>query len=385
MNELQAILNAFAASQKNGETAFLATVVSTKGSTYRRRGAKMLITNAGQMVGMVSGGCLENDIYQHTRYSMPSGAPIVITYDTTADEDIVWGFGLGCNGAVQVLLEPLAPDNKFNPLTFIDQCFEQKHLGAIATIFGMEGEVNAKIGNRLMLNRDGNYTSNIADIDLKSAIMADAQTVLQNQHSTIKKYQLSSGIVEAFIEVIHPPTQLIIFGAGRDAVPVVKFAKALGWHVTVVDCRASDTTKLRFPLADQILLACRETLRQQLSVDENTVVVIMTHNYLDDLEILKMLLPSPVPYIGALGSKKRTERLLRDLSKEEIFYTKDRENRLHAPVGIDIGSETPEEIAIAIIAEIQAVLANRSGGFLKNRQGSIHQPPSHQKPISNYQ
>jgi xanthine/CO dehydrogenase XdhC/CoxF family maturation factor len=372
MNELQAILNAFEASQKNGETTFLATVVSTKGSTYRRRGAKMLITNAGQMVGMVSGGCLENDIYQHTRYSMPSGAPIVITYDTTADEDIVWGFGLGCNGVVQVLLEKL-DDDKFNPLRFISQCFTQKHLGATATIFGTQGEVNAKIGNRLMLNIDGKITCNIADINLNSAVLADAQTALQNQHYTVKKYQLSSGIAEVFIDIIHPPTPLMIFGAGRDAVPVVNFAKALGWHVTIVDCRASLATRLRFPLADQMLLTRRETLRQQVSVDEHTVVVIMTHNYLDDLEILKMLLPSPVPYIGALGSKERTERLLRDLHKEEIYYTEDQENRLYAPVGIDIGSETPEEIAIAIIAEIQAVLANRSGGFLKNRQGSIHQ------------
>jgi xanthine dehydrogenase accessory factor len=374
MNELQAILNAFAANQKNGETTFLATVVSTKGSTYRRPGAKMLITNAGQIVGMVSGGCLENDIYQHTRYSMQSGAPIVITYDTTADEDIVWGFGLGCNGVVQVLLEKL-DDDKFNPLRFISQCFTQKHLGAIATIFGTQAEVNAKIGNRLMLNIDGKTTCNIADINLNSALLADAQTALQNQHYTVKKYQLSSGIAEAFIDIIHPPTPLMIFGAGRDAVPVVKFAKALGWHVTIVDCRASLATRLRFPLADQILLTRRETLRQQVSVDEHTVVVIMTHNYLDDLEILKMLLPSPVQYIGALGSKERTERLLRDLRKEEIFYTEDQENRLHAPVGIDIGSETPEEIAIAIIAEIQAVLANRSGGFLKHRQGSIHQSP----------
>lgn len=383
MNELQAIINAFDASKNNGETVFLATVVSSKGSTYRRPGAKMLITNAGQMVGMVSGGCLENDIYQHTRYSMHSDAPIVITYDTTADDDIVWGFGLGCNGVVQVLIERLDQDNKNNPLAFISQCFEQKHLGAIATIFGIAGEVNAKIGNRLMLNIDGKISSNIEYKNLNLAILADAQTALQNQHYTVKKYQLSSGIVQAFIEVIHPPTPLIIFGAGRDAVPVVKFAKALGWHVTVVDCRASDATRLRFPLADQILLTRRETLRQQVSANEHTAVVIMTHNYLDDLEILKMLLPSPVPYIGALGSKERTERLLRDLHKEKIFYTEAQQKRLHAPVGIDIGSETPEEIAIAIIAEIQAVLANRSGGFLKNRQGSIHQPPSHQKLISN--
>lgn len=382
MNELQAIINAFAASKKNGETTFLATVVNTKGSTYRRPGAKMLITNAGQIVGMVSGGCLENDIYQHTRYSMHSGTPIVITYDTTADDDIVWGFGLGCNGVVQVLIEKI-DDEKSNPLRFISQCFHQKHLGAIATIFKIEGEVKAQICNRLMLNIDGEFSSNIEDIYLNSAILSDSQTALQNQHYTVKKYQLSSGIVQAFIEVIHPPTQLMIFGAGRDAVPVVKFAKALGWHVTIVDCRASDATRIRFPFADQILLTRRETLRQQVSVDQHTVVVIMTHNYLDDLEILKMLLPSPVSYIGALGSKDRTERLLRELHKEEIFYTEDQRKRLHAPVGIDIGSETPEEIAIAIIAEIQAVLTNRNGGFLKNRQGSIHQSPSHQKLISN--
>ncbi|MBW4562757.1 MAG: XdhC family protein [Mojavia pulchra JT2-VF2] len=372
MNELNAILKAFKECQHNAEPAFLATIVNVKGSTYRRPGARMLMTQAGHMLGMISGGCLENDVFEHTRCSMLDGQPIVVTYDTTADEDIVWGFGLGCNGVVQVLIERLDTNDPLNPLAVINQCFCNQQPGIIATVFAVEGIANVKVGERLLLNTDSNVTSNIAEPALTAALIKDAQVALQNQRLSVNKYQLLSGSVDVLIELIQPPIQLIIFGAGHDAVPVAQFAKNLGWHVTIVDCRASEATKERFAMADEVILSRRDILHKQISVDERTIAVVMTHNYLDDLEILKILLPSPARYLGFLGPKHRTEKLLQDLRAEEINYTSEQLQRLHGPIGIDIGADTPEAIALSIIAEIQAVLTNRCAGFLKDRTDPIH-------------
>ncbi|MBD0264167.1 MAG: XdhC family protein [Tolypothrix sp. T3-bin4] len=372
MNELQAILKAFDESQKNGETSYLATVVNTKGSTYRRPGAKMLMTNTGKIVGAISGGCLENDVFQHTRLSMNLGEPIVVTYDNTADEDIVWGFGLGCNGVVQVFIERLDVESKVNAIAFIANCLNNQQRGVIATVFSVENALNVKVGSRLILNYDNSVITDIEEANLTKLIIKDAQAALDNQQTTVKKYQLS-GSIEVLIEVIQPPTPLIIYGAGRDAIPVANFAKALGWDVTVIDCRSHEATPLRFAIADKVILTRRQIVHKEVSIDENTIAVVMTHNYLDDLEILKTLLLSPARYLGILGPKKRTEKLLQDLDAEKITYSKQQLEKLYAPVGIDLGADTPEEIALSIIAEIQTVMAKRSGGFLRNRNEPIHQ------------
>ncbi|MEH2083111.1 MAG: XdhC family protein [Nostoc sp.] len=373
MNELQAILEGFESSQKSGEMTFLATVVKTQGSTYRRSGAKMLMTNTGRMIGTISAGCLENDVFEHTQQRMSDGEPIVVTYDSTASEDILWGFGLGCNGIVQVLIERLEGESTPNAIAFIQECFHKKHLGIIATVFAFEGAVKVKLGSRLLLYPNGKIITDIKDPNLIQSLVADSQAAFANQKSRVNNYQLPLGSAEVFIEVIQPPTSLIIFGAGYDAVPVAQFAQALGWDVTIVDCRANEATRSRFPILCDVILSRREIVHKQVFINAHTVTVVMTHNYLDDLEILKMLLPSPAPYIGVLGPKLRTERLLEDLHLQGIDYTTEQLKRLHGPIGIDIGADTPEEIAIAIIAEIQAVLTNRNGNFLRNRNQPIHQ------------
>ncbi|BAY08543.1 XdhC family protein [Calothrix sp. NIES-2098] len=373
MKEITAILQTFAEIQHDTESSFLATVVNVKGSTYRRPGARMLMTQTGSIIGTISGGCLENDVFQHTRVSMPDGKPIAITYDTTADEDIVWGFGLGCNGLVQVLIERLDKHDLLNPLVFIQECFDQQQKGAIATVFAVEGAMNIKVGERLILKPDKNIATNITEYSLKSALIKDAQNALENQKSSINKYQLPFGSVDVFIEVIQPPTHLIIFGAGQDALPTVNFAKALGWQVTIVDFRANEASKERFKIADEVILSRREILDKQISVNEQTIAVVMTHNYLDDLEILKMLIPSSAKYLGILGPKSRSEKLLQDLHTQGLEYTPEELEKMHSPIGLDIGAETPEAIALSIIAEIQAVLTNRCGGFLRNRTLPIHQ------------
>ncbi len=372
MKELEAIFKALEQVKQDGEISALITIVKVGGSTYRQPGARMLVTQAGQMVGSISGGCLEADVFEHAQQIMISGEPVVVTYDTTSDADIVWGLGLGCNGQVHLLIERLTPQSQPTHLAFLAECFRSRQMGVLATVFYVAGQVQENVGARLMLQLDGSMSNQIENSALASLILADAGKVLCHNQSTVKLYQLPMGEAEVFIEVIQPPVSLILFGAGHDAVAVASLAKELGWQVTVVDNRQSNATLERFSQADSIVLCRPERIQEHVTVDNRTVAVVMTHNYLHDQEILKTLLPSPLCYLGVLGSKSRTERLLQDLLVGGMVPTSEQLGRLYGPVGLDIGAETPEEIALAIIAEIQAIMAHRSGGFLRDRKEPIH-------------
>lgn len=364
MKELQIIIEAFDGSDRNANA--LATVVEVRGSTYRRPGARMLIT-PNNYIGSISGGCLEADVVSLSQQVIASGEPMLVQYDTTSPDDIIWGLGLGCNGLVRVFIERL---DQLNPVTFIAQSWRSRQVSVLATVISTQG--NLDVGTHLMLPQSGNAVSSIKNSALAAIVLNDARAALSNNQSTLKSYQLTVGNAEVFIEVIQPPVPLIIFGAGDDAKPVVRFAKELGWHVTVVDSRPAYATSERFPLADALVVSRPEHISNCITIDPRSVTVVMTHNYLQDRELIKTLSPASGQYLGVLGPKSRTERLLRELLEQGIALTENNLSRLYAPIGIDIGADNPEEIALAIIAEICAVLANRSGGLLRDRKGAIH-------------
>ena len=372
MKELQNILKTFEQNKNSGQRTALATLVKAQGSTYRRPGARMLMTSQGQMVGSLSGGCLEGDVFEQAQAVMTSGKPIVVQYDTMSDEDIIWGLGLGCNGIVQIFIERVEAETPLNHLEFLNQCLQQRQAGVLATVFYLEGQVKAQVGTRLMVYPDGRVNSDIEDTDLVAQIHDDAWEALANTRSMVKTYPFLTGKVEVFVELIQPPVPLMIFGAGHDAVPLVHLAQELGWYVTVVDSRQSENTRERFPSADEVVLSRPQGIGESVPLDNRTVAVVMTHNYLYDLELLKSLLLSCVRYLGILGPKSRTEKLFQDLQKQGITPTETQLQNLYSPVGLDIGADTPEEIALSIVAEIQAVLANHSGGSLRHKLGPIH-------------
>jgi xanthine/CO dehydrogenase XdhC/CoxF family maturation factor len=187
----------------------------------------------------------------------------------------------------------------------------------------------------------------------------------------VKRFELDRGTIEVFFEVIEPPVPLVIFGAGDDALPLVALARSLGWHTTLVDTRARALTVERFSQADAVMLCRAEDVSERLRLTHNTVAVVMTHNYLNDLELLRTLLQTPLRYLGCLGPRHRTEKLLTDLAdqKSGIYL-----GQLYAPAGLDIGADTPTEVAFSIVAEINAVLSGREGGLLRQRKGPIHTP-----------
>jgi xanthine/CO dehydrogenase XdhC/CoxF family maturation factor len=194
----------------------------------------------------------------------------------------------------------------------------------------------------------------------------------QNETAKTVEFENEMGRFEFFFENINPPLNLIIFGAGYDAVPLADFAKNLGWRVTVVDHRAAFASAERFPDVDELIVSHPENLPENLKIDEDSVSVLMTHNYEKDREIMKFLLKRDLRYIGALGPGRRTEKLLEELKADGFEFENEKLARLYAPVGLDIGADTPEAIALSIVAEIKSVLAKRRGGFLRERKGSIY-------------
>ncbi len=359
MKELQDIITTYKKLKNSGETIALATVVKVAGSTYRRPGARMLMSNKGKMVGSLSGGCLEGDVFEQAQEVMNSKKSRLVSYDTTAEADILWGLGMGCQGIVDIFIEPLFGESGTILMSFLSDCLWHRQPGVLVTIFKSQAIEH----HHLMLSPDGNFTTKITDSSLIQLLLNHGK----NAQKSGKSFHISTNNIEAFIEVIHPPLSLVIFGAGHDAIPIVYFGKQLGWSVTVLDRRPAYATSTRFPEADAIIISEYEKLPKTVILDEKTVVVVMTHNYLYDLTIIKTLLPLSLRYLGILGPRRRTEKLLGEIPIDEQY-----KKRLYAPVGLDIGADNPQEIALAIIAEIQAVITNRSAGFLRHRHLPIH-------------
>lgn len=360
MKELHEILKKISQFGEN-EKAILATVVALEGSGYRRPGARMLIDENGYSIGTISGGCLEADVLERAKRVLETNEPIVITYDTTKDENSVFGLGMGCRGVIHILLEAVTKESKF--FAFADAHLRARKAFVIAALIKTKSS-EFKIGSQIFYGENGIETNDFTG-KLDENLAASVRRAFLERKSARENFEFG----KVFVEYIKPRVSLLLFGAGFDALPVAGFAKDLGWAVTVIDHRAAWANHERFPDADEIIVSRAENIDEKLFQDENSVAVLMTHNYDRDKELLPRLLKSKAVYVGALGPKKRAERLLAEIGEK---FSEEQLNRLHAPIGLDIGAETPEEIALAIIAEIRGVLAKRRGGFLRERQGSIY-------------
>ena len=380
MKELEIIAREVEKLRAEGTPAVLATVVGIQGSSYRLPGARMLVAESTWKAGSVSGGCLEGDVVLRAREVLEKNQATVATYDTTSDEDILFGVGLGCRGIIRVLIEPLTVERSDPDLIeYIRDCIANRKTGVIATVSDAGESPGIHVGERLVGWHD-DIRSNIADTRLRGTLAEHIARLKESDHSHSKCFNASGTRVEVFIELLRPPLPFVIFGAGHDAIPMARLAKDLGWRVTVVDHRAAYATRERFPFADELIVSTTEQLRDRVPLDQHTVTLVMTHNYLRDLEAIKLLLPSPVRYIGLLGPRRRANELLAELAKQSFHITPAQRERLYAPVGIDLGSEGPEGVALSVLAEIQAVVAGRTPGHLRDRVGSIHdtQPAAQQ-------
>lgn len=372
MKELQKLVSEAERARSAGKTIALATVVGIDGSSYRLPGARMLIVDGKWVGGSISGGCLEDDVVLRAREAVAKGEASVALYDTTSDDDIVFGVGLGCKGIINILIEPVKPAGQgVDFIAFAKECLDERIPGVSATVIRTEGATSAKTGNRLVRHGE-KRESDIGDPALEKVIEAAIDDPAKE--GALATFPLQNGSAQVFIERIEPPTPLIVFGAGHDAMPVVRLAKNLGWHVTLVDHRPAYATGARFPDADRIVIGSAKDAGSKLTFDADTLTLVMTHNYLRDLDWIALLLPTPVRYLGLLGPRKRADQLLDDLKEKGTEPSADQLGRLYAPVGLDIGSEGPAEVAMSILSEMQAVMTAHRGGHLRERKRPIHQP-----------
>ena len=304
---------------------------------------------------------------------MKSGRAELAVFDMTGTDDEVWGYGQGCNGVISLLIEPLDSPKIPRHLQFLDRCLAARTSGVLASVFRVDGEVKTEIGTHLMLGANNELEETIRHPVVTSALAETARSVLSRRVSLTEEFKFTDGVVEAFLELVRPPVHLVIVGGGLDSLPVARIADELGWKLTIVDHRPAYADKSRFPATAQVLLARPEELGKAIPCDDQTAVLIMTHNFEHDIALVRhFLAQGAIPYIGLLGPKQRRDLLLRRLHDDGTSVSATQLSRLYNPVGLDIGSDDPAEIALSAIAEIQAVLAHRDGRSMRDREGPLH-------------
>ncbi|MFV8372278.1 XdhC family protein [Flavobacterium sp. LB2P74] len=373
MKELQEIIKKYdVASQKNIKSA-LVTVVHLDGSSYRRPGARMLVNDDGRITGAISGGCLEGDALKKALFAISEQKNTLFTYDTSKEDDSEMGIHLGCEGLIQVLFESIDSEKEENPIQLLSKALAVRQKAVLVTLFDLNKNQNVQHGTCLLLEENGTLSGKIPLQQFEDAVLKDTADVMQNGESVFKQYKSGDLSVTAFFEFLHPPVSLVVLGAGNDAIPLMKFADVLGWDFRIVDRRDTHANKERYPTASQILVANPDVALQHLTYDNRTFFVLVTHSYKCDYYMLKSLCAAAVPYIGILGPKKKLHRMLEEIQHNEgIHLNEDKVATIYGPTGLDIGAETPEEIALSIIAEIQAVLTGKMGGMLKTKNEVIH-------------
>jgi xanthine/CO dehydrogenase XdhC/CoxF family maturation factor len=372
MREIIHLINAFEEAKKKRMQAALATVVHVDGSSYRRPGARMLVTDDGELTGAISGGCLEGDALRKAMLVLSQQQSKLVTYDTSDEEDAAIGLQLGCEGIIQVLFEPINVVSENNPMELLKKAVSKRQEAVLVTLFSLEDKRNNQPGTTLLLEENGKFSGRLIFKESEDQILKDARKSLNQKKSFFRNYSSQNNSVTAFLEFLQPTVSLTIVGAGNDAIPMMQIADSIGWEVRIVDGRNTHAKPDRFVSACQVLVSKPEKVLEQIPIDDQTVFVMMTHNYNYDKAMLKALLQKNVIYIGMLGPKKKLDRMLDELQEEGIAITQDQLNRIYGPAGFEIGAETPEEIALSIIAEIKAVFSKKEGGSLRNKKDVIH-------------
>ena len=364
---------------RNRTPCVLATVVRTLGSAYLGVGARMVVHADGTTAGMVSGGCLEADLAARAGGVLVAGTPQVVLYDARSPDDLVWGLGLGCEGLIEVLLEPLMPDEAASLAGFLERCVADGGPTVVATVYrAPAGRGFPAVGARSALGPSG-VTTTSGDWGASTAFreMARECGIVEEPAGSTRGWSREfedSGLAIAF-EIVQPPVHLVICGTGPDAALVARLAHDLGWHCTVVSHQSPDASGIRsrFPHAALFQSLGEDRLHDVLIAGHRAAAIIMSHRYERDLRYLEVLLGTAVPYIGVLGPGRRTNRMLDELVLDSGPAGAGARGRVHGPAGLDIGGEGPELIALAIVAEVAAEMHGRGGGHLRDRTAPIHE------------
>jgi xanthine/CO dehydrogenase XdhC/CoxF family maturation factor len=361
-----------AAVQALPEPAALATLARIRGSSYRQPGARMVFDRSGIRAGVISAGCLETDILARVQAVLEGRGPHLASYDLGSELDLVWGTGMGCQGRADVLLERVEPGAPPRWLALAAELVRARRAGALATVFEARGETGGvAAGDHFLLDPGGPGLP--PGPGPFAAALGEALATARHAGATATPtLSTDQGELEVLVEPVRPRYALWIYGAGEHARPLARMASELGWFVGLVDHRPALATPERFPWVDRIVLGHPPAVLAGLALDGRTAALVVSHVYEKDLRALEALLPTPVAYLGLQGNRLRSRRLLKDLAEAGLDPAGPDGRKLHFPAGLDIGAESPEVIALAMLAEVQAVFAGRPGGHLRDRAGAIH-------------
>jgi xanthine dehydrogenase accessory factor len=370
MKEIEDILRAYDIAEKKGLRTALATVVHVDGSSYRRPGARMLITEEGELTGAISGGCLEGDALRKALQVIINQKARLVTYDTNDEDDAKLGLGLGCNGIIQVLIQPVDPLIADNPITLFRKIGSKRQKSVLVTLFSLYDKKDAQPGTCLLVGEDGSI-SGTSSFPI-GILLDEAKEVMITEVSAFRNFVSEKMNITAFVEIIQPVISMVISGSGNDIIPLLEMAGILGWQTVLLNQKPGFARQKILNGSCQLLTTQPQNIFDHLLIDDHTVFLLMTHNYNHDLALLRELIKKNVRYIGMLGPRKKLHMMLDELEENGPKLTDEQLYVIHSPVGLDIGAETSEEIALSILAEIKSVLANRGATRLKNNEEVIH-------------
>ena len=339
------LLPLFERERAAGRALALGLLVHTAGSTYRKPGALMLIAANGEYSGLLSGGCLESDLREHSRTVIVSGQPRAVHYDLRTPDELLWGLGLGCEGAMHILLLRAGPENDWQPLAHLAGALAAHAATAIGVVTE-SARSDLPVGT-LALPSGAPRRSATPALETPAVHAALAQCARDGQVGWVEGHSPSWRL---FVAPLSLPPRILVLGAGPDAAPLVDFAARLDWKVTLVDHRPAYAVAAHFPSAEHVIQARPDALREALDLARFSAAVVMSHHLPSDLAYLRSLAETSIPYVGLLGPAVRREKLLADLGAAAHRLRP----RLHAPVGLALGGRTPESIALAIVAELHA-------------------------------
>jgi len=375
MSELLQVAAALTRAALEDQVSVLATVVRTEGSTYRRIGARLVVLGDGSHVGAVSAGCIESDVLLRVEQVRDTGAAELMTYDSRSPDDLIWGYGTGCGGMTELLLEPLDPAQAQAKAERLRTVAESRWPSVLATIIRASG-VSVRPGDQAVLPHAIAKLTGFDEVAaaFRAIIDATARDKLRARCSAPVHHIWGKQELDIAYEVRSPRMRVCVCGAGSEAAPLVAMAKLLGWQVTLIDHRPAMLNPGQWPDVDCLLIRSPADIAVAVERADCDAAVVMNHHYERDLEFLAAWLGSAVPFIGMLGPRHRTQQMITTLDSNGRVL-EGAGQRIRSPVGLDLGGETPEEIALSIVAEVQAVYVGRQAGFLTRRTNPIHSRP----------
>jgi xanthine/CO dehydrogenase XdhC/CoxF family maturation factor len=366
MKEIKSILKLYDSFKDSNEKCAIAQVVRVEESSYRREGARMLVFESGVFEGGISGGCLEGDALQRSQIAILKQQPSIVTYDTSKENEI--GVGLGCNGVIDVLISPISDASPL--IAMLQKCLLERGEHIIATITALEGAWDAVfLGKSFYYDARSSTLDDCSDEDLRQFIQSKIAEVQERKKSKTHHFEKAGKKASVFIELIPPQFHLAIYGDNYDVYPILEMAKVLDWDVSLT----GNIQKLKKEKLQSVKSFYPKEGEARPEIDERTAVILMAHDYKTDYSNLQHVIKSPTPYIASLGPRKRFERMVAEFKANGIEFSDEEQERIFAPCGLEIGANTPEEIAMSLFSEILGVFSGKTGGMLREKVGPIHE------------